>query len=269
MSAPATTPVTPHRGAGPAMAAAVFLRRSLRHNLRDPEALLLHVLLPSLLMVLFTYVFGGAIQQDGRYIDYVTPGIILLCSGFGAATTAVSVSRDMTSGTIHRLRTLPIPSATVLVGHTGASLLRNLVATTMVIGVGVLLGYRPQAGVGGWIAALALIALWILAITALFALIGLVAGSPEAAGGYGFVLLFLPYVSSAFVPLSTMPAWLQSFAERQPLTPLTEAVRALLSGPPPGADAWAAVAWSTAVLALATALIAWRFPRTWRLRGTD
>ncbi|WP_114559589.1 ABC transporter permease [Desertihabitans aurantiacus] len=241
----------------------VFVGRSLRHSLRDPEALLMGIALPTLLMLVFTFVFGGAIGGDSRaYIDYVTPGIILLCAGYGAATTAVAVSRDMTTGTIDRVRTMPVPGVALLVGHTVASLLRNLFSTAVVILVGVLLGFRPAAGPVEWLAAVGLVALWILAITALFAFLGLVAGSAEAASGYGFILLFLPYASSAFVPVATMPSWLRVFAEHQPITPLTESIRALLAGVSPGGDAVAAVLWPLGVLAVALVLTAWRFPRT-------
>ena len=160
----------------------------------------------------------------------MVPGIILLCAGFGAAGTAVGVAEDMTSGIIDRFRTMPIASAGVITGHVVASLLRNLVATTVVIVVALVVGFRPSAGPLQWLAALGLVALWILTITWLFAALGLVARSTEAAGNYGFALLFLPYLSSAFVPLATLPAGLRWFAEHQPLTPVIESIRGLLLG---------------------------------------
>ncbi len=244
-------------------ASRVLVGRSVKHSLRDAEVLLMAITLPVMLMLLFTFVFGGAISDDqGAYAAYVTPGIILLCAGFGASSSGVYVARDLSTGTIDRLRTMPIPAATVLVGHVVASLLRNLVATAVVVVVGVLIGYRPEAGPGGWLAAVLLIALWILAITTLFAFIGLGAGTPEAASGYGFVVLFLPYVSSAFVPADTLPSWLRGFAEHQPITPVIESIRALLSGVSPDAGVLAAaVAWSLAILVLAAAAVAWLFPR--------
>ncbi len=243
-------------------ASEVFVGRSLRHSVRDAEVLVMGITLPVMLMLLFTYVFGGAISADQTaYAAYVTPGIILLCAGFGASSSAVYVSRDLATGTIDRLRTMPVPAATVLVGHVVASLVRNLVATAVVVAVGVLIGYRPQADLLGWLGAVVLIALWIVAVTTLFALIGLVAGSPEAASGYGFVFLFLPYVSSAFVPVQTLPTWLRGFAEHQPITPVIESIRALLQGVPPGSSVWWALGWSSAILVVSTVLVAVVFPR--------
>lgn len=249
------------RGASPLAAARVFVERSLRQNLRDGEAMLMAILLPVLLMLTFTYVFGGAIASDGSYLTYVVPGIILLCAGFGASGVAVSVNRDLTTGAINRFRTLPIVSATVLVGHVVASLVRNLLATAIVIGVGIALGFRPTASPVEWVLALGLVALYILAITALFAFIGLVAGSPESANGYGFLLLFLPYVSSAFVPVETMPGWLRGFAEHQPITPIIETVRGLLTGTELGSAGPVGVAWCVGAVVIAAVLVGVTFSR--------
>ena len=242
-------------------AEAVFVSRSLRHSLRDGESLLMAILLPVLLMVLFTYVFGGAIDPTGGYVDYVVPGIILLCAGFGAASTAVYVAGDMATGVIDRFRTMPLRAGAVLTGHVVASLLRNLLATGVVIGVALLVGFRPTAGVAGWLGAVGLVALYILAITYLFAAIGLAARSLEAANGYGFIILFVPYLSSAFVPVATMPEWLQWVAENQPVTPIIETLRGLLMGTPMGSAPWWALAWCTAILAAAVAWGAWLFRR--------
>ncbi|QDO89387.1 ABC transporter permease [Ornithinimicrobium ciconiae] len=255
----ATRPPSP--GSGILSASAVFVGRATRHSLRDVEALLMAVVLPVMLMLMFTYVFGGAIATGGDYLDYVVPGIVLTCAGFGAASTAVGVSQDMTTGTINRLRTMPVPSATVLVGHVAASLARNLFATGVVLLVAVLIGFRPEAGPLHWVGAVALLSLYILTITAVFAMLGLVAHSPEAANGYGFVLLFLPYVSSAFVPVATMPGWLQGFAAHQPITPVIEATRALFAGASPGTDALVAIAWCVGIIAVSAVLTAYLFPR--------
>lgn len=244
-----------------ATAEVVFVGRSLRHSLRDGESLLMAILLPVMLMLMFTWVFGGAIDPSGAYVDYVVPGIILTCAGFGASSTAVYVANDMRTGIIDRFRTMPLRASAVLTGHVVASLLRNLVATAIVIGVGVLVGFRPTAAFGGWVAMGALIALYILAITYLFAAIGLAAGSPEGANGYGFILLFLPYLSSAFVPVASMPDWLQPIAEHQPITPIVETIRGLLSGTPLHAEPWWAIAWCLVILAVAVAWGAWLFRR--------
>jgi len=241
---------------------AVFIGRSLRHSLRDVETLVMGVALPVMLMLLFTFVFGGAMDASGHYVDFVVPGIILLCAGFGAANTAVSVSRDMTQGIIERFRTMPIRAAAVLTGHIVASLVRNLVATAVVVAVGLAVGFRPSAGPLAWLGALALVAGYILAITALFATIGLAASGPEAASGYGFILLFLPYLSSAFVPIGTMPAWLQPVAAHLPVTPMIDAIRALLTGAPvDGWDVlWSAV-WCAGFVLVAAVWGAWVFRR--------
>jgi ABC-2 type transport system permease protein len=256
-SAPAVVRARPHG----LTAEAVFIRRSITHSLRDAEALLMAVLLPSMLMLLFTYVFGGALDPSGGYVDYVVPGIILLCAGFGASSTALYVARDMTTGIIDRFRTMPLRAGAVLTGHVVASVLRNLFATAVVIAVALLVGFRPTATPLEWIAAIALIALYILAITYLFAAIGLAAASPEAASAYGFILLFLPYLSSAFVPVETLPDWLAWFAEHQPITPIIETIRSLLMGTPMGDSAWWAVGWCLLFIAVAAVWGGWLFRR--------
>ncbi len=242
-------PSTAHRL--PGTEEVVFIGRSLRHSLRNVDALLMAIMLPVMLMLLFVYVFGGAFDPSGGYVNYVVPGIILLCAGFGASSTAVDVAGDKTSGIMDRLRTLPIRSWAAVTGHVVASLVRNLLATAVVIGVALAIGFRPSAGPGQWLLAIALIAVYILAITYLFAAIGLVTGSPEAANGYGFVLLFLPYLSTAFVGADTLPTWLRGFAEHQPITPVIETVRALLMGTSAGSAPVLALAWLAGILAVA------------------
>ncbi|WP_417505514.1 ABC transporter permease [Microbacterium sp.] len=242
-------------------AEAVFVGRSLRHSLRDGESLLMAIMLPVMLMLMFTWVFGGAIDPSGAYVDYVVPGIILTCAGFGASSTAVYVANDMRTGIIDRIRTMPLRAGAVLTGHVVASVLRNLIATAIVIGVGVLVGFRPTANLGEWIALASLIALYILAITYLFAAIGLAAGSPEGANGYGFILLFLPYLSSAFVPVASMPEWLQPIAANQPITPIVETIRALLMDTPLQGEAWWAIGWCLVILLIAVTWGAWLFRR--------
>jgi ABC-2 type transport system permease protein len=242
-------------------AESVFVRRSLLHSLRDGESLTMAIMLPVMLMLLFTFVFGGAIDPTGAYVDYVVPGIILLCAGFGAASTAVYVARDLQTGIIDRFRTMPLRSGAVLTGHVISSMIRNLLATGVVIGVALLVGFRPTADVWGWVGATGVIALYILAITYLFAAIGLAAGSPEAASGYGFIILFLPYLSSAFVPVDTMPSWLQWVAEHQPITPIIETIRSLLFDLPLGTQAWWALGWCLGILTVSVAWGAWLFRR--------
>jgi len=242
-------------------AESVFVRRSLLHSLRDGESLSMAIMLPVMLMLLFTFVFGNAIDPSGKYVDYVVPGIILLCAGFGAASTAVYVARDLQTGIIDRFRTMPLRSGAVLTGHVISSLVRNLLATGIVIGVALLVGFRPTTDFGGWVAAVGVIALYILTITYLFAAIGLAAGSPEAASGYGFIILFLPYLSSAFVPVATMPSWLQWIAENQPVTPIIETIRGLLFALPLGSQPWWAIGWCLGILLVSVAWGAWLFRR--------
>ncbi|MCU1414976.1 MAG: Transport permease protein [Microbacteriaceae bacterium] len=225
-----------------------FIRRSIIHSIRTPDVLVTAIALPVLLMLMFTFVFGGAFESDGHYVDYVVPGIVLLCAGFGAASTAVDVAQDMTTGIIDRFRTMPIRASAVITGHVVSSLLRNLVATAIVVLVGVAVGFRPNATPLEWVGAFGLIALYILAITYLFAAIGLAASSPEAASGFGFIIMFVPYLSSAFVPVSTMPSWLQWIAGHQPLTPIIETIRSLLMGTSMGDNGWLALGWIALIL---------------------
>ncbi|WP_370323969.1 ABC transporter permease [Euzebya sp.] len=242
--------------------AATFVGRGVRHSLRSVDALLVAVMLPVCILVLFVYVFGGAIRTDGAYVDYVVPGIVLLCAAFGSAGTAVGVTQDLTTGIIDRFRSMPITASAVLAGHVVASVLRNLVSTAIVVAVALLIGFRPTAGVGAWTAAIGLLALFMAAIATLAAAFGLVARDPEAASAFSFAAMFLPYVSSAFVPPETMPAALQAFAEHQPTTPIIETLRALLLGT--GVDAGTAViavAWCTGLGALGLLLCVVLFRR--------
>ena len=230
----------------------VFLWRSLLHSLRNAEALLMSIMLPVMLMLLFTFVFGGAIDSTGGYVNYVVPGIILLCAGFGAASTAVEVANDLDNGIIDRFRSMPIRSWAVLTGHVD----REPRAQPRRIGArgrGRVRGRLPhrRRPCSSGSASSGLIALWILAITYLFAAIGLAAGSAEAASGYGFILLFLPYLSSAFVPVDTLPSWLQWIAEQPARHPDHRVIRALLTGTDAGTAPWFAVGWCLLILAIA------------------
>ncbi|SEC58423.1 ABC transporter permease [Paenibacillus sp. GP183] len=253
--------INPSKSAAIGTTIAVFIGRSIRHSLRNTEALVMAIALPIMLMLLFTYVFGGAIDHSGQYVNYVVPGIILLCAGFGSSSTAVDVAGDMTNGIINRFRTMPIRSMNVIVGHVIASLARNLVATAIVIGVALLVGFRTSAGIVEWLGAFGVITLFILAFTWLYAAIGLVAGSPSAASGYGFALLFLPYLSSAFVPTETMPTWLRGIADNQPITPVIETIRRLLTGAPIQEVAWWAVGWCVFILLGSYGWAWWTFDR--------
>ena len=173
----------------------------------------------------------------------------MLCAGFGAGTTATAVAQDMTNGIIDRFRSMPVAPSSVLTGHVVASLLRNLLATALVIGVGLAVGWRPsRVGPSTGSGARSLVVLFILALSWLAAAVGLLAGSPEAANSMTIVLMFLPYVSTAFVPADTMPSWLQGFAEHQPMTPVIETLRGLWMGTPLGDQPLWALAWCVGIL---------------------
>jgi ABC-2 type transport system permease protein len=228
--------------------------RDIRLSLRQPDALLTALLLPVMLMLMFVYLFGGAIETGTEYVTYVVPGVILLCVGFGAATTAVSVSQDMKGAIVDRLRAMDVGGPAILSGHVTASAMRNAASTVLVLGVALLIGFRPSAGPLDWLAVGGVLLAYALAMSWLAAAIGLLARSPEAANGFTFVVAFLPYASSAFVPVDTMPSWIQGFAEHQPVTPVTETVRALLLGGSAGAEALTALAWCAGILALSVAV---------------
>jgi ABC-2 type transport system permease protein len=239
--------------------AITMIQRSARLSRRSPDAMLPALLMPVLLMVLFVYVFGGAIETGTRYIDYVVPGIIILCASFGSATTAVGVCSDMVGGIMDRFRSMPIIGWTVLLGHVTASLGRNLLSAAFVVGIAWLMGFRSSAGPLQWVAAAGLLLLFVFAISWFAVVLGLVARQVEAANGFTFVLLFLPYISSAFVPTSTMPAWLRVVAEHQPITPVSETMRALLDGSPMRDNAILAIAWCVGIAFTSCIVAAWLF----------
>ncbi|OEJ32473.1 ABC transporter permease [Streptomyces subrutilus] len=238
--------------------------RSVRISRRQPDALITALMLPVMLMLIFVYFFGGAIDTGTRYVTYVVPGAMLLCAGFGAASTAVSVADDMKNGVIDRFRSRDVGGIPILAGHVTASVLRNLVSTSLVLAVALAIGFRPQASAPAYLAAAGLLVTYITAISWLAAALGLLAKSPEAASGFTFLMMFLPYPSSAFVPIDTMPDWLHGFANHQPLTPVIESLRALLLDQPAGNAPWLALTWCAAIAAGSVALAATLFNRRTR-----
>jgi ABC-2 type transport system permease protein len=175
--------------------------RCVRLSMRQIDALITSLALPVLLMLMFVYLFGGAIETGGDYVTYVVPGVILLCAGFGSAVTAVTVSQDMTGGIVDRLRSMDVGGPAVLAGHVAASVVRNAASTALVLLVALLIGFRPEASALDWLAGAGVLLAYVLAISSLAAALGLIATSPEAANGITFVVMFLPYASSAFVPV--------------------------------------------------------------------
>jgi len=234
----------------------VMTARGLRLTSRKLDAMITAIVLPIILMLMFVYLFGGAIQTGTDYVTYVVPGVLLLCAGFGASTTAVSVSEDLHGGIIDRFRSLDIGGLPVLTGQVAASVARNIVSTVLVFGVAFLIGFRPDADALGWLEASGILLLFILAMSWFSAAIGLLAKSAEAANGFTFFVMFLPYASSAFVPINTMPSWLQGFAHHQPVTPITEAIRGLLLGTPVGDNAWIALLWCGGIILASLVLCA-------------
>jgi ABC-2 type transport system permease protein len=229
--------------------------RSTRLSWRNLDALVTAVMLPVVILVLFVYLFGGAIDTGAEYVDYVAPSVILLCACIGASSTAVSVTLDLTNGIVDRFRAMDVPGVALLGGHVVASVARNAISTLLVFGVAYLIGFRPDATPLAWLGVVGVLGLFVLAVSWLAAALGLVVKSPEAANGIAVLLMFLPYPSSAFVPIETMPSWLQGFAEHQPATPVIETLRGLLLGTPIGSSASLAVAWCVGIL-LASMLLA-------------
>ncbi|GAA1546479.1 ABC transporter permease [Kribbella lupini] len=238
-----------HEGFGAAVSDTVtMIDRSVRLSRRNVDTLFVSILLPLLMMTLFVYVFGGAIETGTAYINYVVPGILLLTTGYGASNTAMAVADDMTKGMIDRLRSLPVRSFAVLTGHVTASVARNAVSTAIVLLAALAMGFRPNASVAEWFGAIGLLALYVIALSWLAAGLGVIAKTVESASTLSFFMLFLPYLSSAFVQPETMPRWLRPISEHQPITPVIETVRSFLTGTPLGSSAWIALAWCGGLL---------------------
>jgi ABC-2 type transport system permease protein len=229
-----------------------MLRRNLRHWIRYPSLAIMLIAQPILFLLLFVFVFGGtmgaglpgaAAGDRTAYLDYITPGILIMAVGSVALGTAISVATDMTGGIIARFRTMDIAKVSVLTGHVLGAVIKTGLATLVTLLVAVLLGYRPNAGFFDWLAVLGLIVLLALALTWLTVGTGLAADSVETASNTPMFLVLLPFISSGFVPTEEMPWGLRQFAEHQPFTPMIDSLRALLSGQAPGSDLWLAIGW--------------------------
>lgn len=222
-------------------------RRSTRHTFRNVDSLITGVMLPVMIMVIFVVIFGGAINTGTSYVNYIVPGVILTCVAYGSSSTAMIVARDMTGGLFNRFRSLPMSQIAMIVGHVNGSILRNTISSILVFGVAFVLGFRPTATPLEWLAVAGLLLLVIAAISWMSSIFGLIVKSVDAAMGASFGVMFLPYISSAFVPLSTLPSWIHGFAENQPMTPIIDTLRGLLVGA--STDKWElAVAWPLGVL---------------------
>ena len=225
---------------------ATMLRRDVRHSLRYLPMTLSGILTPTIMLLLFVYFFGGTLGAglgDGAYIDYVAPGIIIMAVGSGCATTAINLCTDMSEGIIARFRTMAIARASVLTGQVLGSLIRTMISIGLIIGIALLVGFRPSAGPVAWIAALGVIALLTLAVTWMGVAFGLVGKTPAGANSLSLIFLLLAFTSSAFVRPDSMPVGVRWFAEYQPFTPVIDTLRGLLLGTPIGNSAILAIAW--------------------------
>lgn len=231
---------------------AVLTSRSLRHILRSPDTIITTAVTPIALMLLFVYVFGGAIDTGtlttGSYIDYMLPGILLITIASGIAYTAYRLFLDMQSGIFERFQSLPIARSGVLWAHVLTSLVSILVSLAVVIGVALLMGFRTGAGFGAWLGVIGMLVLFTVALTWLAVIAGLSAKTVDGASAFSYPLIFLPFISSAFVPTESMPGPVQWFAENQPVTSIVDTMRALFAGEPVGSDIWVAMAWLVGIL---------------------
>ncbi|MBN9176789.1 MAG: ABC transporter permease [Microbacterium sp.] len=233
---------------------ATLTGRSLRHILRSPDTIITTAVTPIALMLLFVYVLGGAIDTggaSGSYIDYMLPGILLITIASGIAYTSYRLFLDLQGGIFERFQSMPIARSSALWAHVLTSLVANLVSLVLVVGVALLMGFRSLAGIAQWLAVAGILALFILALTWVAVIAGLAAKTVDGASAFSYPLIFLPFISSAFVPTATMPGPVAWFAEHQPVTPIVNAIRALLAGEPVAGDLWVALAWMLGILLVA------------------
>jgi ABC-2 type transport system permease protein len=229
----------------------VLLGRSLRHITRSADTIITTVITPVAMMLMFVYVFGGAIDIGPvQYIDYMLPGILLITIASGIAYTTLRLFTDMTSGIFERFQSMPIARSGVLWAHVLTSLVANLISLVVVVGVALLMGFRSAAGVLAWLAVVGILLLFTLALTWIAVIAGLTAKTVEGGSAYAYPLIFLPFLSSAFVPTETMPGPVRWFAENQPVTSIVNTIRDLFAQEPVG-DWWTAFAWCAGILVVA------------------
>ena len=240
---------------------AILAKRSILRIRRQPDLLVGFTIQPVMFVLLFVYVFGGAIETPGLdYVDFLMPGIIVQSMVFGGFVTALGLSEDLKKGLIDRFRSLPMWGPAVLTGRILADVGTNIIQLVVMFAVGILVGFRFATGLPEIVAGILLMLLIGYAFSWVFAFIGLTASSPEAANAFGFTILFpVTFVSSAFVPVDTMPDWLQPIAEHNPFTTMVDAARALFIDTPAGNDVWGAVAWCFGIIAVFGVLSVWRY----------
>ncbi|WP_031167007.1 ABC transporter permease [Streptosporangium roseum] len=230
----------------------VLLGRSLRHIMRSVDTIVTTAIMPIAMMLLFVYVFGGAINTGSEsYVNYLLPGILLITVASGVAYTAFRLFTDIKSGIFERFQSMPIARSSVLWAHVLTSLIANLISLVVVVLVALLMGFRSGAGVLAWLSVVGILTLFTLALTWLAVIPGLTAKTPDGASAFSFPLIFLPFLSSAFVPTATMPGPVRFFAEHQPVTSIVNAIRDLFTQQPVGTDIWTALGWCVGLLLVA------------------
>lgn len=230
----------------------VMLGRSLRHIFRSMDTIITVTIMPIAFMLLFVYVFGGAIQTGtDNYVNYLLPGILLIAIASGISYTAYRLFIDVQRGIFERFHSMPISRSTLLWGHVLTSLVSNAISVSVIILVALVMGFRSPAGILSWLGVAGILTLFTLALTWVAAIAGLSAKSVDGASAFSYPIIFLPFISSAFVPTESMPSVVRVFAENQPVTSIVEAVRALLLDQPVGNEIWVALAWCVGVLLVA------------------
>jgi ABC-2 type transport system permease protein len=232
----------------------VLLGRSMRHITRSLDTIITVAITPIAIMLLFVYVFGGAINTgSASYVNYLLPGILLITIAMGVSYTAVRLFTDMKSGIFERFQSMPIARSSVLWAHVLTSVVSNLISLVIVVLVALLMGFRSGAGVLAWLAVAGILVLFTLALTWIAVIAGLSAKTVEGAGAFSYPLIFLPFISSAFVPTDTMPGPVRAFAENQPVTSIVNTIRDLFAQQPVSSDIWVALAWCLGILVVAYA----------------
>jgi ABC-2 type transport system permease protein len=233
----------------------VMLGRSIRHVTRSMDTIITVTVTPIALMLLFVYVFGGAIQAGtDDYVNYLMPGILLIAIASGIAYTAYRLFNDLQSGIFERFHSMPIARSSVLWGHVLTSLVSNAISVVIILLVGLIMGFRSSAGILAWLAVAGILVLFTIALTWVAVIAGLLASSPDGATAFSYPLIFLPFISSAFVPTDTMPGPVKAFAENQPVTSIVDTIRALLEQQPVGNGIWIALGWCVGILIVAYSL---------------
>jgi ABC-2 type transport system permease protein len=234
---------------------ALLTGRSLRHIMRSPDTIITTTIMPIAIMLMFVYVFGGAISSGSdRYVNYLLPGILLITIASSISYTAFRLFTDMQSGIFERFQSMPIARSSVLWAHVLTSLVASLISVVVVVLVALLMGFRSPAGVLAWLAVTGILILFTLALTWLAVIAGLSAKTVDGAGAFSYPLIFLPFISSAFVLTQTMPGPVRAFAENQPVTPIVNTIRDLYTQQPISTDIWIALAWCVGVLIVAYTL---------------